>query len=298
MGPDERVHCLNTWPDPCKNPTTHDNSCLTTPLLQCEASCKRAHLRPSPTRAQAPDVLEDLVEFFWQVRWELGPDHIHSQRVLGHPSVNVVYEPEGMYASGISTACFTRKLEASGDVFSAKMHPGHASRLFRTQVKSLTNQDVPLEQLLDPARVHAVHEALGVASDLGARVELMASFLLDLGAPVTPAHLKTQRIVEWIREHPMVLRVEDVCDMFSTTQRSLQRLFALHVGVPPKWVINRYRMHEATHRLESGEAACLTTLAHTLGYFDQAHFTRDFRAITREAPSSYRARSRQSSEPT
>lgn len=36
--------------------------------------------------------------------------------------------------------------------------------------------------------------------------------------------------------------------------RTLQRLFNDYVGIGPKWVINRYRIHEAIARVQAGNA--------------------------------------------
>jgi AraC-like DNA-binding protein len=75
--------------------------------------------------------------------------------------------------------------------------------------------------------------------------------------------------------------------------RSLQQLFSDYVGVSPKWVIRRYRLHEAADRLANGEEVDLTALALDLGYFDQAHFTSDFRKLVGQAPGQYREQARQ-----
>lgn len=76
----------------------------------------------------------------------------------------------------------------------------------------------------------------------------------------------------------------------SSRVRRLQRLFAAHVGVGPKWVIRRYRLHEATERMARGDAIVWADLAGELGYADQAHFSRDFAALFGEPPTRYARR--------
>src|SRR5690606_18433965 len=71
--------------------------------------------------------------------------------------------------------------------------------------------------------------------------------------------------------------------------RALQRLFHDYVGTSPKWVINRYRLHEAIERLRSGRQVSWTDLALQLGYYDQAHFTRDFRQLAGCTPARFEA---------
>ena len=70
--------------------------------------------------------------------------------------------------------------------------------------------------------------------------------------------------------------------------RSVQRLFREYVGVPPKWVIRRYRLHELVERLHSGQAFEGAQLALDLGYADQAHLIHDFRHLVGYTPTGYR----------
>ncbi|WP_241019904.1 helix-turn-helix domain-containing protein [Burkholderia sp. Ac-20345] len=46
------------------------------------------------------------------------------------------------------------------------------------------------------------------------------------------------------------------------SERTLQQRFSSDVGVTPKRVICRYRLHEATDRLAGGEPVDLAELAH------------------------------------
>src|SRR5262249_47235608 len=84
-----------------------------------------------------------------------------------------------------------------------------------------------------------------------------------------------------------ILRVDDLVDRFGVNKRTLQRLFARYAGVSPKWVIQRYRLHEAAERLAAGGETNQATLAVQLGYSDQAHFVRDFKAIIGVSPAAY-----------
>jgi transcriptional regulator GlxA family with amidase domain len=85
-------------------------------------------------------------------------------------------------------------------------------------------------------------------------------------------------------------RVEAVAAEAGMTVRRLQRLFAEYVGVPPKWVIRRFRLREVTDQLDAGGAVDWARLAIELGYADQAHLTRDFTAMFGEPPTRYAQR--------
>jgi AraC-like DNA-binding protein len=75
-----------------------------------------------------------------------------------------------------------------------------------------------------------------------------------------------------------------VAEALGVEVRSLQRVFRRYVGVSPKWVIRRYRLHEAAERLKDPRPAALAELATSLGYADQAHFAREFKQVIGQTP--------------
>ena len=72
-------------------------------------------------------------------------------------------------------------------------------------------------------------------------------------------------------------------------RRRLERLFSRYVGVGAKWVLARYRMHDVLSALDGGYDGTLADLAATYGWYDQAHFTRDFVALVGVTPQDYRS---------
>lgn len=89
---------------------------------------------------------------------------------------------------------------------------------------------------------------------------------------------------------PRIARVDDLAARCESSVRRVQRLFAEYVGVSPKWVIRRYRLHEVTERMAAGSRIDWAGLAAELGYADQAHLARDFTSVFGEPPTHYAAR--------
>jgi len=94
------------------------------------------------------------------------------------------------------------------------------------------------------------------------------------------------RIVEQIAADRAAVSVDDIARGWGLSTRALQRLFREYVGVGPKWVIKRYRLHEAVERA-ADRTVDWPGLARELGYVDQAHFIRDFKAIVGQPPAAY-----------
>jgi AraC-like DNA-binding protein len=125
------------------------------------------------------------------------------------------------------------------------------------------------------------------AGDQTGRVAAAEAFLLARRPAPDPAVALVNRVVDRIMTDREIARVGDVADRAGVGTRRLQRLFATYVGVSPKWVIRRARLHEAVERLDEGDDLDLGFLARELGYFDQAHFARDFRDAVGRPPTAY-----------
>jgi AraC-like DNA-binding protein len=122
----------------------------------------------------------------------------------------------------------------------------------------------------------------------GAAMNAVAQrFLLDRLPPDDPDIDRVATIVDAIAADRSLLKVDDLVARYDIGKRALQRLFSEYVGVGPKWVIARYRLHEAIDCIADGRRVDWSALALDLGYFDQAHFIRDFRRLVGRTPAEY-----------
>ena len=90
------------------------------------------------------------------------------------------------------------------------------------------------------------------------------------------------------REPPSI---ETLCREIGCSRQHLARAFRFHVGVSPKQLARVARLQRAVACLQRGAGHGLADLALGLGYFDQAHMTRDFRALAAVTPIEARASS-------
>ena len=236
-------------------------------------------------RSAPPPALEEWVEHFWRVRWNLEGLPAQVQETLPHPNVQLVLEPGLAAAYGVHTGRWSRTLEGRGQAFGIKLRAGALRPFIRHAVSDLADRSVPLETLFGPD-AGALHALLACAA-MEAAVELASRFLLARLPALDPQAVLAGRIVDSVaddRELRSVARLAEGCGM---SVRALQRLFGEYVGASPKWVINRYRMHEAVARVQAGEPVAWAALAQDLGYFDQAHFIADFRKLVGRTPADY-----------
>jgi transcriptional regulator GlxA family with amidase domain len=83
--------------------------------------------------------------------------------------------------------------------------------------------------------------------------------------------------------------VAELAARLDLSPRSLQRLAAHYVGMPPVLLLRRRRLQEAAGRVRADPGTDLAALAAELGFADQAHLTREFRLVLGFTPRRYPA---------
>ena len=238
------------------------------------------------TRSRPCPALAELVEHFWTVRWDLRGRDPHTQDTLPHPSVHLVAERGRSGILGVLTGRFTRELEGQGRAFGIRFRPAGFHPFLGGPVSTLTDRRVAVADVFGPDGDRLVTGLLAAAT--GAELVAAAeAFLLARLPDPDPDVALVNRLVDRIMADQDLTRVKDAAERVGVGTRRLQRLFATYVGVSPKWVIRRSRLHEAVERLDQGHRVDLAFLARDLGYFDQAHFARDFGAAVGRPPAAY-----------
>ncbi|MEV6853742.1 DUF6597 domain-containing transcriptional factor [Streptomyces microflavus] len=242
-------------------------------------------------RREPAPALRPYLEHYWLIDWDL--DQPYAAHVVPHPSVNLVlqrYEAgesareRAGYAevAGIGLGLFTQKLTGRGRVCGVQFRPG-GFRPFAPEhaLSDLTGRRIDAAEVLrTPPPVGAVLDP----DDEDARVRALDACLLALEPRPDPQATLAMELVDRVRTDRSVRRVGQLARSAGLSPRTLQRLFSAYVGVGPKWVILRYRIHEALERAESEPAVDWARLAADLGYSDQAHLVRDFTATVGVPP--------------
>jgi AraC-like DNA-binding protein len=249
-------------------------------------------------RLEAAEGLRTWVEHYWTVAWELdGPGFV--AEVVSHPSVHVTFEtgtrprfghelPAGL-VHGVITRRFSQRIDGTGRVFGVKFRPGGFGAFTGADVGAWTDRVLPVAAAFCEHAAAVVDEVLSAEDDTE-RARVVDAFLLDRLPRRDARYDEVLAIVGAIQSDPTLTTVGLAARRHGMTERTLQRLFRRYVGVGPKWVLQRARLHDAVTRIDSGRAPDLAALALELGWFDQAHFTREFTSMVGQSPAAYAAR--------
>ena len=227
-----------------------------------------------------------FVQRYWMVEWHLGDCGPHLQETLPYPCVNLVFQQGGSYIFGVISGKFSILLENDGRAFGIKFRPGAFYPFVNSPISEFTDRAVAVEDVFGPDG-QALEAALFAQADVEKMIQLFEEFLrARLPGRDQNVDLINQ-IVDQIIADRAITRVAEVASHFGVSSRTLQRLFNQYVGVSPKWVIQRYRLQEAADQLARGHVVNWAKMALDLGYFDQAHFIKDFKTLVGRTPVEY-----------
>lgn len=246
---------------------------------------KFEHHRQPPSPA-----LAEWVEHYWHVRWDLRGLPAQQQATLPHPNVHLVVEQGQARIYGVHNGRFVRRLQGLDHAFGVKFKAGGFYPFYRQPVAGLLNRSVDVTTCFGRPSAHgAANMAAQMVVTSQFEVMCTAAEALLLGQlPAPDAQVaRVSTLLARIAQETDIVSVDDVQALSGLNTRGLQRLFHKYVGVGPKWVIQRYRLHEAIAQVQAGKTLSWTALALELGYFDQAHFVRDFRQLVGMSPGEY-----------
>jgi AraC-like DNA-binding protein len=232
--------------------------------------------------------LADLIDRHWSVRWDLVGEPPFVQEVLPHPGANMCFEPHGASVHGVITRRASHPLQGAGMTVGTMFRPTGLAGYAALPMHELTDRAVSLAGAFGPDGETLERQVarLERAED---RVAAVESFLRERRPPPDPAAERVERIVAWMLGSPAGTRVSEAAREHGCSTRELQRQFSRYLGVGPKWVLQRCRLHEAAERIAAGGRGHWAQVAADLGYADQAHFIRDFHAVVGCSPQAYAA---------
>lgn len=251
-------------------------------IVDPAAASRRIRLATYPPRAE----LTCFVDYLWIVEWDMGSRPPEVQRVLPYPNAHLVFDPGRTAVHGVVTGAFERRVEGNGRVCGVRFKPGGLRPYLDLPLSKLRDRTMPVDAMLGIGGAEAERRVLCEQSDSGMVAAAESMLLARLPKP-DPRALLAERAVSAAAAALGPVSVAALSERIGIGERSMQRLFSDYVGVSPKWVIQRFRLQEATWLLAQSGKIDIGALACQLGFFDQAHFTRDFTRLVGSSPLEY-----------
>lgn len=250
----------------------------------------------------APSVkLRPYVQCYWQARGQsagepTGVELLHPDGGMGLLfNFGGALERDGerlwgtCWADGPKRRTARLAVDGTLDLLGVHFQPGMAYPFIGEALSSLAGEALTPADSLRRLELEALHERLLETPALAGRIVLLENYLAERlqrhGAPEVPA-LRTS--LAWLQRRQGQASIATLVEELPFGQRRLERLFQHHVGLSPKRYARLLRVARSRELIKQGGATIsLTDTAFVAGYFDQAHFIHDFKAVTGLTPGGY-----------
>jgi AraC-like DNA-binding protein len=171
--------------------------------------------------------------------------------------------------------------------------PGGAYPFLNFPLSALHNQIFSADAIWGVSAAE-LWERLSAAPSIQARLALFDQLMLTRLCD-TPHGLHAVRYgIEEIARHYGTLSIRALSDRIGISQNHLLTQFKQMVGISPKALARLYRLKRVLYSIDSTQAVDWPQIANQSGYYDQAHFSNDFRVFTGHTPTDYLRLRRQS----
>ncbi|MEJ2902584.1 helix-turn-helix domain-containing protein [Pedobacter panaciterrae] len=164
-------------------------------------------------------------------------------------------------------------------------HPGMAYKFFQIPIHTLADTTAALSDIWNNL-AEEIEDNLACACNNETRVGILQNYLLQ---QLTTAKndLQVAYCLQQAQFSGGLLSVSKLANDAGVSQRHLSRKFLQCIGLSPKEYLRVYRFIQSLHYIKKYPALSLTEIAYKSGYYDQAHFNRDYKTYTGYAPGKF-----------
>lgn len=159
-----------------------------------------------------------------------------------------------------------------------------ASVFFKLPFHELFEDSVPLYNFISRQKLSEIEEQLPAAQNNFERIKLVEQFLYAHISRANEDKLVLAAI-EKMNESKGFCKIKQLADSLYISQDAFEKRFRKAAGASPKQISSIIRLRNIIAKGKQHEN--FSQLAYDAGYFDQAHFNKDFRLFTGQTPSDF-----------
>ncbi len=248
-------------------------------------------------------VLSPFVKSYWILEIDKKPLHRVKQRIYSHACVelNLYYKARFELYTKTGKKILQPRVVISGQkkhyvdvsptgnvgILSVIFHPHAAGLFFNLPINELTDQNLTLSEL-DKKSGLALEEQIQNAASNTKRISIVEQYLYN--KIIENKLYDFKRInagIQLINNKFGQTEVNSLSEMACLSLKQYERKFSAFVGMPPKRFLRTIRFQSAIYRKQLDNSISLTQLALDCGYYDQAHFTNEFKTFTGMLPKEF-----------
>lgn len=171
-------------------------------------------------------------------------------------------------------------------VFGARFHPAGMQPFINFDVDSFTGTTLTVQEIWGEEGKILEAEMMA-CTNYAQRIALLETFLLRQRQALKVDNVPVEYCVDTMIENTGNSNIEQLSAKLGMSKRQLERRFTAAVGISPKLFARIIRFQNILQLIENKEFKSFTTVAYEGGFYDQAHFIKDFKDFTGFNPKQY-----------
>lgn len=202
-----------------------------------------------------------------------------------NPDGSSFLQPRGIVYGQIKSFI---EVEPTGTVglFSTRFNPAGLQPFIDFDVDDFTGRALTVAELWGDDGI-VLEKAMIACADNEARKATVEAFLLKKLEAVNFDNRDVEYCVDALLQSEGTTSIDKLADELEIGQRQLERKFVAAVGLSPKFLARIIRFQNTLQLIEKKEFVSFTNVAYDGGFYDQAHFIRDFKEFTGLNPKQY-----------
>ena len=235
-------------------------------------------------------------------RWSFSADRTPSPpiRILPDGGLSILFSAgtmDGRWEATVFGATTRASLTQPSDpLLQVQIHltPGAASRILGARPPRMRDHAISLDAFWGSESKRLLSNLERANSWDARKSAIEEAFIRPASACEKSAAALVRNAVDLIRAKHGQSRISEICDSLAINPRRLERLFRDEIGISPKLFARIVRFRAARESIRSGDPCAQIALM--IGFSDQAHMTREFRAFASVPPSFFASNHTRSTE--
>ena len=246
--------------------------------------------------------LEPYIYNYWIIR-KSNLTKINSNKILSDGNSGIVINFSSSFITKINKKDFVCKniftycgptkyplfmnFENNIDAIGIRFKAGGAYKFFNQDISSFKDIVIELNNS-NEYKLDSLYEKLLNTSQGTKKISYIEDFLIK------KIENSPKKNSDWlfdfihvIKENRGDVNIEELCEDFKISPRLCARKFNQEVGITAKLFARLTRIVQTKDSLSSLKIDSLTSIAYDNGFFDQSHFTNEFKSFMYETPTDY-----------
>ena len=179
----------------------------------------------------------------------------------------------------------TETISAGTTVLITRFYPHAASIFLPNPAEDFTNNSTDLNNVLNDNLSGFYHQLMEQPS-LHQKIKVLEAFLIQR-LMNTDKKLETAKLVEQlcktIQAGGSSFNLKKLASRYQISERYIQKIFLDYVGITPQRLFSVQRFTRSLQLVRTASSS-LTDIGYECGYYDQAHFIREFKSYAGLTP--------------